>query len=221
MLALLLPTEYSLVCYMLANHLSCADCLSQSRVSLPLYFWCFVSLPPCSVVSCLLTINSRWGPTPWLLGAEVFPLRARAKGMALSTGTNWAANFLIAFITPPLFSTLHGGYYFLLLGACIISGAFVWFVYPETAGKSLEELGIVFGDSISLPAEVEPKCDASEVNHDAVNLLRNNTGHLETFSEVLSTSSEVTLLPRSDIVEKKNGKVDGGGSVLSNDGFTS
>jgi len=88
----------------------------------------------------------RWGPIPWLLGAEIFPLRARAKGMALSTSVNWISNFIIAFITPPLFSAVDAGYYFLLLGFCLISGIFMWFMYPETAGKTLEELGQVFKD---------------------------------------------------------------------------
>jgi hypothetical protein len=26
-----------------------------------------------------------WGPMPWLLPAEIFPLRSRSKGMALAT----------------------------------------------------------------------------------------------------------------------------------------
>lgn len=34
----------------------------------------------------LFFFGATWGPAPWLLGAEVFPIRARAKGMALSTG---------------------------------------------------------------------------------------------------------------------------------------
>lgn len=33
-----------------------------------------------------------WGPVPWLLPAEVFPLRARSKGVALATCTNWLFN---------------------------------------------------------------------------------------------------------------------------------
>jgi hypothetical protein len=66
--------------------------------------------------------------------------------MALSTSVNWVSNFIVAFITPPLFGSIQGGYYFLLLGFTCISGVFVYFVYPETAGKTLEELGEVFGD---------------------------------------------------------------------------
>lgn len=33
--------------------------------------------------------GATWGPIPWLLPAEIFPLRARSKGMALSTFSNW------------------------------------------------------------------------------------------------------------------------------------
>ena len=68
--------------------------------------------------------------------------------MALSTTSNWLCNFIIAFITPPLFSSIAAGYYFLLLGFCVVSGIFVFFVYPETAHRTLEELGEVFGDKV-------------------------------------------------------------------------
>ncbi|KAI0950586.1 hypothetical protein AcV7_009005 [Taiwanofungus camphoratus] len=97
----------------------------------------------------LFFYGATWGPGPWLLGAEIFPMRARAKGMALSTTSNWLCNFIIAFITPPLFSAIDGGYYFILLGFCVISGIFVFFVYPETAHRTLEELGAVFGDQVT------------------------------------------------------------------------
>ncbi|KAH9062137.1 general substrate transporter [Lactarius vividus] len=100
--------------------------------------------------------GATWGPTPWLLGAEIFPLRARAKGMALSTISNWACNFIIAFITPPLFDAISGGYYFVLVGFCIVSGVVVFFVYPETAHATLEQLAQVFGDTSVLdPEKVE------------------------------------------------------------------
>ena len=90
-----------------------------------------------------------------MLGAEIYPMRARAKGMALSTTANWISNFIIAFVTPPLFATIVGGYYFLLAGFCAISGIFVYFFYPETAHKTLEGLGSVFNDQAPKEEEVE------------------------------------------------------------------
>jgi Sugar (and other) transporter len=95
-----------------------------------------------------------WGPVPWLLGAEIFPLRARAKGAALSIVSNWMSNFIVAFITPPLFNAISGGYYFVLVGFCIISGVFVYFVYPETAHVTLEQLSQVFGIIVPDPENV-------------------------------------------------------------------
>jgi hypothetical protein len=57
------------------------------------------------------------------------------------------SNFIIAFITPPLFDAISGGYYFILLGFCVISGIVVFFVYPETAHVTLEQLSQVFGEA--------------------------------------------------------------------------
>ncbi|KAI0315969.1 general substrate transporter [Amylostereum chailletii] len=95
----------------------------------------------------LFAFGASWGPIPWLLGAEIFPLRARAKGMALSTTVNWLANFVVAFVTPPIFSAIGGGYYFVILAIVIVSGIVVYFVYPETAHLTLEQLGRAFGEA--------------------------------------------------------------------------
>ena len=67
--------------------------------------------------------------------------------MALSTASAWMSNFVVAFVTPPLFDVISGGYYFVLLGSCVLSGVVVFFVYPETAHVTLEQLSQVFGDT--------------------------------------------------------------------------
>jgi hypothetical protein len=67
--------------------------------------------------------------------------------MALSTASAWMSNFVVAFVTPPLFDVISGGYYFVLLGFCVLSGFVVFFVYPETAHVTLEQLSQVFGDA--------------------------------------------------------------------------
>ncbi|KAJ6595902.1 general substrate transporter [Mycena vulgaris] len=84
---------------------------------------------------------STWGPVPWILNAELFPLNVRAKGMAITTVSDWLFEFLVAFWTPPLFECLRGAYYFLLVGSCIVSGFVVWLVYVETGNQTLEEIG--------------------------------------------------------------------------------
>ncbi|KAJ7682946.1 hypothetical protein B0H17DRAFT_1160979 [Mycena rosella] len=91
------------------------------------------------------------GPYPWLLSAELFPLKVRAKGMAITTVSDWLFEFLVAFWTPPLFEVLRGAYYFLLVGSCVASGLVVWLVYVETGHQTLEEIGGMFGDEQAPP----------------------------------------------------------------------
>jgi sugar porter (SP) family MFS transporter len=43
---------------------------------------------------------STWGPAAWVVIGEIFPLPIRAKGVALSTASNWLWNFVIGFVTP-------------------------------------------------------------------------------------------------------------------------
>ncbi|KAI9448240.1 general substrate transporter [Lactarius indigo] len=143
----------------------------------------------------LFIFGATWGPTPWLLGAEIFPLRARAKGMALSTISNWACNFIIAFITPPLFDAISGGYYFVLVGFCIVSGVVVFFVYPETAHATLEQLSQVFGDTSELdPEKVETVVPQlpSEQTHSTTTSKDTDTDKLLLATQDTSTGSRAS-----------------------------
>ena len=87
-----------------------------------------------------------WGPIPWLLPAEVFPLRARSKGMALATCSNWIFNFIIGMSSPDAFAGIGGYYYVVIAVFCLFSTGLVWFYYVETANHSLEEIAVAFGD---------------------------------------------------------------------------
>lgn len=87
-----------------------------------------------------------WGPIPWLLPAEVFPLRARSKGMALATCSNWLFNFAIGMSAPDAFDGIGGYYYVIIAGFCLISVGLAYFYYVETAGHTLEEIALAFGD---------------------------------------------------------------------------
>ena len=87
-----------------------------------------------------------WGPMPWLLPAEIFPLRGRSKGMALATTSNWIFNFIIGMVSPDAFAGIGGYFYLVIAGFCLCSATLSHFYYVETAGHSLEEIAVAFGD---------------------------------------------------------------------------
>lgn len=91
-----------------------------------------------------------WGPASWTLIAEIFPLSIRAKGTTISASSNWMNNFIIAFITPPMLASISWGTYIFFSAWCIVGALFVFFFLPETKGKTLEEMDIVFGLVFSL-----------------------------------------------------------------------
>ncbi|KAK0618975.1 general substrate transporter [Immersiella caudata] len=85
-----------------------------------------------------------WLGTSWLYPAEIVPLRIRAPANALSTSANWIFNFIVVMITPIAFNSI--GYQTYVIFAAI--NAFivpcVYFLYPETAGRTLEEMDSIF-----------------------------------------------------------------------------
>ncbi|KAF4990306.1 hypothetical protein FDECE_14449 [Fusarium decemcellulare] len=91
-----------------------------------------------------------WGPASWTLISEIFPLSIRAKGTSISASSNWMNNFAVAFMTPPMLSGLKWGTFIFFSVWCLIGGLFVFFVLPETKGKTLEEMDIVFGSTTSI-----------------------------------------------------------------------
>jgi MFS family permease len=102
-----------------------------------------------------------WGPMPWLLPAEIFPLRARSKGMALATFSNWIFNFIIGMVSPDAFAGIHGYFYVIIGGFCLSSAALAYWYYVETAHISLEEIAIAFGDKAFADNDEEVVAQAS------------------------------------------------------------
>ncbi|KAL9112284.1 MAG: hypothetical protein Q9227_003402 [Pyrenula ochraceoflavens] len=85
-----------------------------------------------------------WLGMTWLYPAEIVPLRIRAPSNALSTSANWAFNFMVVMITPVSFASI--GYQTYIIFAVINAFIFpvVYFFYPETAYRSLEEMDSIF-----------------------------------------------------------------------------
>lgn len=88
-----------------------------------------------------------WLGMTWLYPAEVTNLRIRIQANALSTCSNWLSNFLIVMITPPAFANLGYQTYiiFAVFNAAIVPCVYLFF--PETKGRTLEELDVVFASA--------------------------------------------------------------------------
>lgn len=95
----------------------------------------------------MLTYGGTWGPIPWAMPAEIFPASLRAKGMAFATMSNWFNNFIIGLITPPLVQNTGFGAYTFFAVFCLLALVWVWFVIPETNGRTLEQMDHVFHDN--------------------------------------------------------------------------
>lgn len=92
----------------------------------------------------MATFGATWLPLPWLYPAELSPIKTRAKANAISTCSNWLFNFTVVMITPVMVARIHWGTYLFFAAWNAVFIPVVFFFYPETAGRSLEEIDIIF-----------------------------------------------------------------------------
>ncbi|KZT64818.1 general substrate transporter [Daedalea quercina L-15889] len=92
------------------------------------------------------------GPVSWTYPAELFPMRVRAKAVSVATATNWLFNFALAWFVPPALSNIAYKTYFIFgtfnFAACI----HIFFCFPETAGRTLEEVEAIFAQGNAFTA---------------------------------------------------------------------
>lgn len=110
---------------------------------------------------------------PWIYPPEINPLKTRTAATAISTCSNWLFNFAVVMFTPVFIEQADWGcYLFFALINCIWL-PIIFFFYPETAGRSLEEIDIIFAvahDEKKWPfivAHQMPKLSPEEVRNEA------------------------------------------------------
>ena len=90
-----------------------------------------------------------WGPVGWVLPSEIMPLSIRSKAMSISTSANWMMNFVVGRATPSMIRDIRFGTYVFFAVFCLLAAGWVYFFVPETKGKTLEEMDVVFKDECS------------------------------------------------------------------------
>jgi len=84
------------------------------------------------------------GPVSWTYPAELFPLKIRGKAVSLATATNWLFNFSLAYAVPPGLNSIAWKTYFIFGTFNFAAFVHIFFMYPETVGRSLEEVEEIF-----------------------------------------------------------------------------
>ena len=137
---------------------------------------------------------------PWLYPTEINSLSMRTKGAALGTATNWIFNFMVVEITPLGIQNLHWKFYIIWT---LFNGAFVpivYFFYPETANRTLEDIDRYFLENQNILVHKDKNATSSKrpahfVEREVQEVRRN--------SSVVSMDPEL-LRKRMATIEKAN-----------------
>ena len=86
-----------------------------------------------------------WGPLPWLLMTELFPLKTRAVATGIVTFANWS----FVFITTVSFNSIITlvdiyGTFWIFASITFLGFFFTFFFVPETKGRPLEDVAEMF-----------------------------------------------------------------------------
>ncbi|KAI9170713.1 Quinate permease [Paramyrothecium foliicola] len=86
-----------------------------------------------------------WFSIPYLVSAEIFPLRIRSVNVSIGMAVHWANYFGCSRAMPSLLvGTKRYGAFIFFCCICTISLTYVYFAMPETAGRSLESMDQLF-----------------------------------------------------------------------------
>lgn len=118
-----------------------------------------------------------WGPVSWCYPPELYPLRVRGKAVALATSANWAFNFALAWFVPPAFANITWKVY--VLFAVFLAAMFfhVFFLFPETANKPLEEIEAIF--DYSTPGSIKLIGTPAWKTHNDRSIVRNEQDEVD------------------------------------------
>ncbi|RAH86932.1 general substrate transporter [Aspergillus japonicus CBS 114.51] len=106
-----------------------------AAVAATFFLFCFMSFFPLGFLG-----------ANFLYSAEIAPQDLRIHLAAIGTATHWLFNFVIVEITPIAFVTIRWRYYVVYAGIGVCVAGIVYFCFPETNRRSLEEMDELFSD---------------------------------------------------------------------------
>ncbi|OBT91768.2 hypothetical protein VE01_09325 [Pseudogymnoascus verrucosus] len=85
-----------------------------------------------------------WIGVCWLYGPEIAPLKLRHAGAAAGAFGEWLFSFITVFAGGIALENVGWKIWLWMALSCAAAVPFVWFLCPETSGKTLEEIDFIF-----------------------------------------------------------------------------
>lgn len=105
-----------------------------------------IALSIASILSYVAFFSIGMGPITWVYSSEIFPLRLRAQGCSMGVAANRVTSGVISMTFISLYKAISiGGAFFLYAGIAMVAWVFFYTLFPETQGKTLEEMETLFG----------------------------------------------------------------------------
>lgn len=85
-----------------------------------------------------------FGAIPYLYATEIAPLHLRTTINSFSISINWAVSIILTAVTPIAFNSMGQTYFVIFAGCNALMIPVIYYMFPETAGRSLEEMDKIF-----------------------------------------------------------------------------
>ncbi|GMY11565.1 probable polyol transporter 6 [Fagus crenata] len=84
-------------------------------------------------------------PVTWVYSSELFPLKLRAQGARIGVAVNRGMNAAVSMSFISIYKEITIGVTFLMFASiCMLAWGFIYLFLPETKGRSLEEMEMLF-----------------------------------------------------------------------------
>ena len=105
-----------------------------------------VVLAVAMVLSYVASFSIGMGPITCVYSTEIFPLRMRAQGWSMVMGVNRVTSGVISMTFISLYKGITiGGVFLLFAGLATVAWVFFFTMLPETRGRTLEDIEVLFG----------------------------------------------------------------------------
>lgn len=115
-----------------------------------------------SALSFLAFFSFSIGPLKFVIASEIFPNKIRGRALGISILTMWVTDAIVGQLMPVSLSELGtSGTFWVFAGFCFIAFWVVYYLVPETKGKTLEEIQLMWsGHQLKQEAVIkeEKKC---------------------------------------------------------------